>query len=139
MKKAVFIILLLLTFSCSDSNDDPNNILPNIPVNETIFLDLPQYIDLNHPGNYAYSGGGISGIIIYRTLGSGYLAFERAAPHLRPQDCSQMKVNMPFMVCGCDDSKFSILDGSPQTDGVNYPARQYRVTVNGNTLQINNY
>lgn len=131
--------MFFLALSCSDNDDNSNDILPNIPVNQTIFLNNPEFITLQTPGNWAYAQGGISGIIIYRSLGSSYIAFDRAAPHLAPQNCSQMIVNFPIMICPCDDSKFSILDGSPQTDGIFHAAKQYRVTVNGNTLQITNF
>ncbi len=141
MKKLAIFILILTLLSCSDNDIDPNNILPNIPVNETIFLDLPQYIDLKAVGGWAYTNGGISGIILYRSGTTNYIAWERSAPHLAPKTCSQMTVeNSIIMYCSCDESKFSIIDGSPQTDGINYAAKFYRVDVLGNnTLRITNY
>ncbi|MEN8188138.1 MAG: hypothetical protein ABFR05_13510 [Bacteroidota bacterium] len=141
MQKIFVFIALFLVFSCSDDDDYRYDILPNIPVDETIFLNNPEFIDLQVPGGWAYANGGISGIIIYRSGGSTYLAFERSAPHLKPQSCSQMKVvNGIKMVCSCDDSEFQIIDGAPMTDGVDYAARQYRVDLVGNnTLRITNY
>ena len=138
MKNLAIIVLLFLLISCSDNDNDPNTILPNVPVNETIFLINPEFIDLIHPGNWAYTNGGISGIIIYNSLGN-YVAFERAAPHLTPQNCSIMEVEAPFMMCACDQSIFSILDGSPLTNGINYAAKQYWVDeIGNNTLRIYN-
>lgn len=141
MKKIIIFILLFSLFACSDSDTDPNNILPNVPVNETVFLDLPQYIDLNAVGGWAYSQGGISGIILYRAGINNFIAWERSAPHLSPKGCSQMIVkNSILMFCSCDDSKFQIIDGAPMTDGINYAAKQYRVDLLGNnTLHITNY
>ncbi len=141
VQKITLILILFLTFSCSDSNDDPNTILPNIPVNETIFLNNPQFIDLQIVGGWAYANGGISGLIIYHYNTNFYIAFDRAAPHLNPNEkpCSTMKVEFPFMICDCDQSKFSILDGAPLTDGINYPAKQYLAEVDGNTLHITNF
>lgn len=141
MKKIITFILLFSLLSCSDNDTDPNNILPNVPVNETVFLDLPQYIDLKAVGGWAYNNGGISGIIIYRAGTTNYIAWERSAPHLTPKTCSQMTVeNSIILYCSCDKSQFSIIDGSPQTDGVNYAAKFYRVSVlPNNTLRITNY
>lgn len=133
--------MLFSLFSCSESDTDPNAILPNVPVNETVFLNNPQYINLKAVGGWAYTQGGISGIILYRAGTTNYLAWERAAPHLVPKTCSQMTVeNSIIMYCSCDESKFSIIDGSPQTDGINYSVKFYRVDILGNnTLRITNY
>ncbi len=141
MKKISILILLFSLLACSDSDTDPNNILPNIPVNETVFLDLPQYIDLKAVGGWAYTQGGISGIILYRAGTTNYVAWERSAPHLAPSSCSRMTVeNGIIMYCFCDESKFQIIDGAPMTDGINYAAKQYRVDILGNnTLRITNY
>ncbi len=141
MKNIIIFILFFTLFSCSDNDTDPNNILPNIPVNETVFLNNPQYIDLNAVGGSAYTQGGISGIILYRAGTTNYIAWERSAPHLSPQNCSQMTIkNGIIMHCSCDDSRFQIIDGAPMTDDVHYAAKQYRVDILGNnTLRITNY
>jgi hypothetical protein len=141
VNKIVFTLILSLTFACSDTNDDPNNILPNVPVNQTIFLNNPEFINLQVVGGWAYAQGGISGLIIYHASINGYIAFDRAAPHLTPQACSKMIVkNSIIMFCSCDDSEFQIIDGAPRTEGIIYPAKQYRVTLQGNqTLLITNF
>jgi len=134
-------LLLFSTIACDENSNDFNDLLPERPVNQTIFLNNPQYIDLQIVGGWAYSQGGISGIIIYHSGINTYIAYERSAPHLSPQACSQMVVrNSLTMECACDDSVFNILNGAPMTDGVNYAARQYRVLNTGpNTLQITNF
>ncbi|MCP4882556.1 MAG: hypothetical protein GY908_02095 [Flavobacteriales bacterium] len=141
MKKILVFLLLFSTFACDENSNDFNDLLPERPVNQTIFLNNPQYIDLQIVGGWAYSQGGISGIIIYHSGINTYIAYERSAPHLSPQACSQMVVrNSLTMECACDDSVFNILNGAPMTDGVNYAARQYRVLNTGpNTLQITNF
>ena len=141
MNKLVFTILFLSLFSCNSNDIDDQSLLPNFPVNETIFLNNPEYINLQVVGGWAYAQGGISGIIIYHMSTNSYIAFERSAPHYTPQACSKMVVeNSMIMVCPCDDSEFNILNGAPLTDGVKYAARQYRVVMVGNnTLQITNF
>lgn len=141
MKKILLLLLVLPFFSCSDNSNEFNTILPEVPVNKTIFLNNPEFIDLQVVGGWAYASGGISGIIIYHSGINTYLAYERSAPHLSPQACSQMVVkNSLTMECACDDSVFNILNGAPMTDGVNYAAKQYRVLTTGpNTLQITNF
>ena len=122
-------------------NSQNNDILPIIPVNETINLSLPAYIDLTVPGGWAYAPGGISGIIVYNINGTQFKAFERSAPHIPSSSCSQMVVeNSIRMKCPCDDSEFNILNGAPLTDGVSYSAREYLVTnLNGSVLRITNF
>ncbi len=141
MKKFLILLLTLAFFSCNDNSDEFNRILPDVPVNKTIFLNNPEFINLQVVGGWAYSSGGISGIIIYHSGINNYLAYERSAPHLAPQACSQMLVkNSLTLECPCDDSVFNILNGGPMTDGVNYPVKQYRVLTTGpNTLQITNF
>jgi nitrite reductase/ring-hydroxylating ferredoxin subunit len=136
------LLLILLIFSCNTEDDEENNLLPIVPVDETIFLNNPEYINLQVVGGSVETNrGGISGIIIYHYSTNTYIAFERSAPHLRPQVCSKMTVkNGIIMFCSCDDSEFNILNGAPLTDGVNYQARQYRVAIVGsNTLRITNF
>ena len=140
MRKILLVLTILSLFACNDDSNEFRDLLPDIPVNQPIFLNNPEFIDLQVVGGWAYSQGGISGIIIYHYGIDTYLAFERSAPHLSPQACSQMVVkNSLTMECDCDDSVFNILNGAPLTEGVNYTARQYRVLTTGpNTLQITN-
>ena len=137
----ILMLLVFLIFSCSGEDEKENNLLPEVPVDEIIFLNNPEYINLQVPGGWAYSQGGISGIIIYHYSTNTYIAFERSAPHLSPQVCSKMTVkNGIIMFCTCDDSEFNILNGAPLTEGVNYQARQYRVaTTSSSTLRITNF
>lgn len=141
MKKISFFLILWLALSCSDSNNEFNDVLPSVPVNEPIFLNNPEFINLQVVGGWAYAQGGISGLIIYHYNSNGYVAFDRAAPHLTPSPCSKMTVeNSIKMVASCDNSAFQIIDGAPMTDGIDYIARQYRVVLTSpTTLQITNF
>jgi len=141
MKKIVVLLLIISFYQCADNREN-NNILPFVAVNETINLNLPQFINLQVPGGWSYSNGGLKGIIIYNVNGTQFKAFERASPHLPiSQTCSQMMVNNGIkMISPCDDSEFSILDGSPLTSGVEYFAREYLVNrINNSVLQITNF
>lgn len=135
MKKALVFVLLMVSLSCS-KDEDPNTFLPYVDVNETVYLNL--HGNLYVAGNAEVVSGGIAGIIIYNYNGNEFLAWEAACPHITPSACSQMKIEGVLMVCPCDDSKFSILDGSPQSN-TPYPARQYRVVKNGDILLITNF
>ncbi len=139
MRKLILLLVFISFFSCE--KNDTHDLLPNLPVNITIDLNLPQYLDLQTPSGWVYTNGGIKGILIQNTgIGSQpYKAFERACPN---NDCSSP---MTFdgslkLKCSCDASEYSIIDGSPQTSGNIHFAREYRVNVlNSSTLNITNF
>jgi len=144
MHKFLLLILPILFFSaCSKNPADRNNNLPNIPVNITISLNNPQYINLQVPGGWAYvDNSGIKGLIVYNLNGLDFRAYDRACPQLSPtKNCSKMVVQSSIkMVCPCDNSEFNILNGAPLTAGINFGAREYRATlINTNTLTITNF
>jgi hypothetical protein len=70
MKKIIAILLFAgLILSCDSGTVNYRNpYLPNYPVDLFINLSLPQYSNLNFPGNYVvdYSQG-VRGIVIYNT------------------------------------------------------------------------
>lgn len=139
MRKLFLLLVLAIFYSCE--KNDTNDILPDVFVDETINLNLPQYIDLQTPSGWAYTNGGIKGIILQNTgIGNPpYKAFDRACPN---NNCA---VPMTFdgslkLKCSCDNSEYSIIDGAPQTAGNIHFAREYRVNViNGSTLNIRNF
>ncbi len=138
--RTLFLLFLFFSFSSCEKNET-NDILPDIDVNVTIDLNLPQYIDLQIPSGWAYTTGGIKGILVLNT-GTGtppYKAFDRACPN---NDCSSAMIfdGSLKLKCPCDDSEYSIIDGSPQTTGNPHFAREYRVNViNATTLNITNF
>ena len=142
MRKLLILCLLITFFSCE--KNDTIDLLPDASVAVQINLDLPQYIDLQIPSGWVYTTGindGIKGIFIQNT-GTGnppYKAFERACPN---NDCNEPMTfdgSLKFK-CSCDESEYSVLDGSPQTSGNSQFAREYKVTlINASTLNITNY
>ncbi len=138
MRKLFLLFLIILHFSCE--KNEVNDILPNVPVNIIINLDLPQFIKLKTPPNWEYAKGGINGILIQSTgLTPAYKAYDRACPN---NDCTSEMVfdGSLKMKCPCDNSEYSIIDGSPQTAGNSHFAREYRVTeINPSTLNITNF
>ncbi|MBL4604921.1 MAG: hypothetical protein JKY02_04455 [Flavobacteriaceae bacterium] len=141
MKKAGFLLVTIFLLGCS-TNGTNNNCSPFISVNETVNLDLPQFINLQVPGGWAYtSGGGLQGIIVYNINGTQFKAFDRLCPGQNLSSCSQMIVNSSLrIVCPCDQSEFNILNGSPLTQGVTCFAKEYLVeNLSGSILRITNF
>jgi len=141
MKKLFFIGLLILLFSCGDTQY--KDLLPDRSVDVTINLTLPDYIGLQIPGGHEMTpdgavGYGIKGIFIYRS-NSRYYAYERACPHKGIDECDPMTFDGSYLVCPCDDAKFNFLNGGGSST-VSYRAREYHVEeINANTLRITNY
>jgi hypothetical protein len=90
MKKFLFLVSTILILGCT-SNSVVNDCFPFITVNESVNLDLPQFIDLQVPGGWAYTGGGLQGLIIYNS-GLQFKAFDRSCPGQNISSCSQMIV-----------------------------------------------
>ncbi len=138
MKTLFYLFFFLLIFSCD--NPTPNDLLPNTPVDITINLNNPEFNNLQIPSGWAYTSGGIKGILLYNRNGT-YVAFDRACPHLAPTSCSAMVFDGFLLKCTCDNSLFNIFNGGiSETEGVNYSAREYHVQViNASSLRITNY
>ena len=139
MKKILFFLFTISFISCEEN--DPQDILPEVKVNITISLNLPQYLELQTPSGWAYTNGGLRGILVLNTgIGTPpFKAFDRACPN---NDCpAPMNFDGSLkMKCTCDDSEYSIIDGSPQTSGHKQFAREYKVNVSsGSILNIRNF
>lgn len=139
MQKLIIFILLFGLLSCSNT-DDPNTILPNFPVSEEVNLSNPSNNALLAVGGWVEISGGIKGIVVYHASIDNYLAYDLACPHLQPSECTKMIIEDGLtMKCTCDDTKFALaLGGAPQS-GTQFPAREYRVIKDGNTLFITNF
>ena len=136
IKKVLFLFAFILLFSCESSDNYSRCDIIN---NETIILANPQFIDLQVPGGWAYSNGGPKGLVIYNYL-SSYKAFSRECPTGKNCADKMSIVNNIKLVCPCDDSEYSILDGSPQSPGITESVCEFRVNPLGNTiLNITNF
>jgi len=140
MKKVLFLFLTVLFFSCTQSGND-NNCFPFVNVNETINLELPQFIDLNVPGGWAYAPGGLQGLIVYNLNGVQFKAYDRLCPGENISSCSQMVVDANLRIlCQCDNTEYNILNGAPLSSGGECFANEYLVeNLNGSILRITNF
>ena len=136
LKKLLFIFSIVFLVSCESNGE---NSYCDIINNEIINLSNPQFIDLQVPGGWAYSNGSVKGLVIYN-YGNTYKAWSRECPS--DDNCSGRMsiVNDIKLVCPCDDSEYSILDGSPQTPGFNNSVCEFRVLKGSSTiLNITNF
>jgi hypothetical protein len=110
----LFLGLIVLGFACKKNNNHP---VPNVPVDITIDINLPSYINLTGVSGWAYVNGGSRGIIVYRKSQDEFLAFDRYSPADVNGDCPQALTpdidNFLILLDTCNNASFSLYDGSP--------------------------
>jgi len=135
----IYLVVSILFLACI-KNTQQNDCYRHIAVNESVNLDLPQFINLRVPGGWVYTNGGFQGLIVHNN-GVEFKAFDRLCPRQHIASCSQMVVVDDFRLrCPCDGSEFNILNGVPLTQGVTCFANEYLVeNLNGSLLRITNF
>jgi hypothetical protein len=136
MKNLIFIgiCLLLVSSNCTKNNI---NIIPNIPFDISIDINLPSYIELTGVGGWAYVNGGSRGIIVYRRSIDEFIAFDRHSP-ADPEGTCFLPLfpdvtNFLVLKDTCNNATFSLYDGSPMSNS-EYGLRQYISQYNGSNL-----
>ncbi len=129
-----FISILLISSKC---HKNQNDIIPNIPFDITIDLNLPSYNELTGVGGWAYVNGGSRGIIVYRRAIDEFIAFDRHSPADPAGTCFLPlfpdATNFLVLKDTCNNATFSLYDGSPMTNS-EYGLRQYATQFNGSNL-----
>ncbi|MGB6267825.1 MAG: hypothetical protein WBF67_02340 [Olleya sp.] len=147
MLRSLFTILFcsFLVLSCqkNDDNDNNNNYIPDIAFDtlDSINTTLPQYNNLQFPGNFVVLNGfGYNGIVIYNTGNGMYSAFEITDPNHAPSGCSSLTIEGISATCNCEDgNSYNIVDGAP-FDGTTgqFSLKPYFVEVNGSVIRVYN-
>lgn len=146
MKNPMKLFLKLLIFSVllACSSDDNGRGNPNIPnvsfdTGSLINTNLPQYTNLQFPGNsIIVNGFGVKGLMIANS-GSSIVAFERSDPNHTPNDCSAQSLNGLISTCTCDDgNSYNLVNGLQTAGEGGYPLKVYRTEVSGNIVRVFN-
>lgn len=140
MKKLLCLLLVALCFNCSDTGAPNACFDPNF-VDETLNLDLPQYLSLKVPGGWEYAPSGHQGIVVFNLNGNQYKAFDRRCPEQGQTACGAMIVeNNIILKCTCDNNEYNYLNGSPLTEGATCFAKEYLVQViSPSVIRITNF
>ncbi|WP_277028933.1 hypothetical protein [Thermaurantimonas aggregans] len=118
--------------------------VPNVVVDELIYLNLPSSAPLQSPGGWIYHPGGFRGLLIYRAFFNGnaddFRAFDRTCPNHVNQSCGRVSVltDNVMTACECDSALFVLFDGTPAAGNRSQPLRQYRVQFFGNSIRVFN-
>lgn len=132
------VIFFLSLVSCeSDSSNNNNPNIPNYNFSIDFNLNLPSNSNLQFPSNHIVNYTvGARGIVVFNT-GSGYVAFDLACPNTPFDSCTEpMEIDGIEAICNCDDTTYNLF--TAQSQGQQYPMKQYRVEVNGNVVRVFN-
>jgi hypothetical protein len=139
--KAVAIAIIASVLFTTCKKDTADDVIPNVPVNFTVYLSLPEYSALNSIGNHAtISSVGYRGIIVYRRALTEFVAFDLACPYdptTGTLTVDSSGVTMVHTTCG---SKFSLYDGSKISGPTTRPMKPYNAdySANDNAVYIYN-
>tara|TARA_R110002049_G_scaffold37208_1_gene117518 strand:+ start:77126 stop:77590 length:465 start_codon:yes stop_codon:yes gene_type:complete len=141
MRFLFYLLFLSICLACSKSNVDNENcrFLLNVGVNVPVNLNLPEYGNLQSPGNSVYiPNAGNAGIIV-ANIGFAYMAWDASDPNHPPSTCSALTVSGLEGTCGCDDNTYSLVTGQALENGtLRCSLKNYRIEQSGNTLLITN-
>lgn len=134
----VFTIIYLTACSSEDNVANRNPNLANIDFSVTLNTNLPQYSQLQFPGNARYvANAGNRGVFVINT-GTGVRAWEAADPNHPLQECSTMQLNGVEVTCPCENTIYNLYTGLAKGEDKQYPLLEYRTSVSGNIITITN-
>lgn len=120
---------------CMKDNYD----FPHVNVAENLYINNPEYFDVQVPGGYIYLPGGVGGLLLYRKNLDEFLAYDRASTFNPIFECQVTVTNDNVTIEDpCSESEFLITDGSVIQGPANQPLMRYNTTYNGNYLTIFN-
>lgn len=132
------LLITLLTFwSCV--KEEPV-VVPDVYVNFSINLLLPQYSDLNAPGNaiiianVGYKG---NGVIIYRLNLEEFFAYDATCPqHINKSKAVTLNDDPSNATCPHCETTYSFLNFGQASKG--HPLKKYSVSLSGSFLNVYN-
>jgi len=134
----LFLFLCIAVFGLSACKKK-NERIPYVPVNITININNPAFIDLNAVGNWVYVSGGSRGILVYRRSIDEFMTYDRHSPFEPENNCTcEVDSSNIIVVDPCSSSRFTLTDGNVLDGEAVFPLLQYENTFDGTNLQIYN-
>ena len=139
IKLTVFAFIMLLSFSCKERQ---NGVIPYVPINTSVGLNLPSNAALLPIGGFVYLNGfGSKGLIIYHRDSEDYVVYDRNCTYNGfAADCNTLTVEQDLGIAkdACCGSKFNLQTGLVQQGPATFGMVQYQTDLQGNTLYISN-
>ncbi|MFC2109366.1 hypothetical protein ACFLRU_04145 [Bacteroidota bacterium] len=146
-KKIFFLsVVLILVVGCVGEPNQQNNFVPDVYFSTNKSFNLPEASGLWIVGGYAvFPDLGYRGVLVYRISDNNFLAYDLAAPHLPPTQCSvpmDYETDWPNITsyCGEEDVSYSVTRPYANYQGETYEMQEYSaVQLDGQTIQIRNF
>ena len=127
--------LVLLQARCND----PQQFIPYVPVDFSVNVNLPAYLDLSVPSGHVLVNGGSQGIILYRYTLDQFVALDRHSTFDIPANCQVEVAEDGLLITDpCSNSEWLIIDGSVVSGDAVYPLHQYSTQWNDPVLRVFN-
>ena len=132
------LLLVLMNTSCENETSRPE--IPDVLVSFVIDPNSTTYLELNHPGGWAYLTGGYNGILVYRSTSTEFMAYDRACPWDFQDQNARLNVEASGITCVCPvcGSKYVMTDGTPFEGPSRIMLKPYQTTYDGILLYVYN-
>jgi nitrite reductase/ring-hydroxylating ferredoxin subunit len=112
---------------------------PQVDVNLFLYINNPEFFEVESPGGWIYLNGGVGGILLYRKNLEEFIAYDRAST-FNPISTCQVTVENDNITINdpCSASQFLITDGSVIQGPANQALKRYNTIYNENNLSIFN-
>ena len=134
MKKIILLIALVI-LGCENEVDN----FPQVDVNLNLYINNPEFFNIETPGGWIYLNGGVAGILLYRKNLDEFIAYDRASTYDPIADCA-ITVDSDNIILKdpCSESQFLITDGSVIQGPASQALKRYNTYFYGNNLSIFN-
>ena len=133
--KKIILLIVLLHLGCENEVYD----FPQVDVNLNLYINNPEFFNVEAPGGWIYLNGGVAGILLYRKNLDEFIAYDRASTYNPVADCG-ITVDLDNIILKdpCSDSQFLITDGSVIQGPASQALKRYNTNLYGNNLSIYN-
>jgi nitrite reductase/ring-hydroxylating ferredoxin subunit len=120
--------------------DNPTAGVPLVPVDITINVNNPAYVDLQVPGGWLYLTGGVQGILVYRNTSDAFTAMDRQCTFQPATGCRVVvdESQVAATDTSCCGASYLLLDGSVTQGPATLALARYNTSFNGSILRIYN-
>ncbi|HBL38735.1 MAG TPA: hypothetical protein DDZ19_06620 [Flavobacteriales bacterium] len=134
-----FTLVLLAALLTQSRCNDPEQFIPYVPVDFSVNLNLPAYLNITVPSGHITVTGGSKGIILYRYTLDQFVALDRHATADIAAGC-QVEVSEDGLILTdpCSNSEWLIIDGSVVSGDAIYPLHRYATQWNDPILTVFN-
>lgn len=133
--KKIILLIVLLNLGCENEVYD----FPQVDVNLNLYINNPEFFNIEAPGGWIYLNGGVAGILLYRKNLDEFIAYDRASTYNPVADCGiTVDLDNIILIDPCSDSQFLITDGSVIQGPASQALKRYNTNLYGNNLSIYN-